>query len=177
MVTGAPATGKTTLAAQVAVRLRLPVFAHDDVRAGLAFTDAVLDVDAAQALGPRTWAAYYELIRSLALVGVSCITDAHFHRGRSEAELEPLLGAARMLLVHCVAERPVVVERVRRRRKDPDRVGWLAIGDSGVLERMESGVFEWEVHEQPLDLPIPKLVLDTTRGADVGLVEQFVAAP
>lgn len=176
LVSGGPGVGKTVLAGTLSEHLGLPVFAHDAVRAGVAATVGAHDVDTARALGPRAWGAYYGLLQHLVTVGVSLIAGAHFQRGRSESELTPLVERSRSVLVHCVAPRDVIVERVRLRRADPRRSRRFLVGDDGVLQRMESGGFEWHVHEEPMDLPVPTLVVDTSLGADSGHIEQFIAS-
>ena len=76
LITGAPGSGKTTLAAKLSSALQLPFLARDDVRRGLFFTaggwsSAPGEVPSSEA----SVEAFLSLIETTTSLGVSCIAE------------------------------------------------------------------------------------------------------
>src|SRR4051794_27100966 len=84
IVSGAPATGKTTLAPLLAERLRLPMLAKDWLRQIMyeAF-DAHTREQSRALLGPG-FKIYLGLISQLLRSGIGVVAECNFHRGVSE---------------------------------------------------------------------------------------------
>jgi predicted kinase len=161
IVSGAPGSGKTTLADRLALDLRLPVISKDALKEALA--DAIgapPDVPASMRLGIGAYAMLYLVARQLLEARIGVIIESNFRRGVSETELLPLLAWSDPGLIHCTAPPEIVQKRYAERHDrgdrhpahlDADRAGALA-------DDLSAGSFE------PLDLPIPTLVVDTTDG-------------
>jgi predicted kinase len=161
IVSGAPASGKTTLARRLASDLRLPLLARDDLKEALADAlGAPSDVPASMRLGAGAYAMLYLVAERLIEAGTGVIIESNFRRGVSETELKPLLAWSDAGLIHCKAEPEVVRTRYADRTDrgerhvahlDTDRAAALAMD-------LSEGRFE------PLNLAIPTLVVDTTDG-------------
>lgn len=161
IVSGAPAVGKTTLAAQVAGALRLPLLTRDELKEAIADTlGTPRDVAQSQRFGNAAYALLFLFTARLLDAGRGAVIESNFRRGRSEDELRPLVARADARLIHCAADAGTLTERyaLRHRRGerhpvhlDADRAGALA-------EDLAAGRFE------PLDLPCPTLVVRTDDG-------------
>lgn len=106
LVTGAPATGKTTLAARLSRALGWPLLSRDRMKELLwdalpqerraASRDLVLTAQ---------WPLFYALVGEVLDAGVSVVAEGCVHAGRAPAELTPLIARARTVLIHREAPR------------------------------------------------------------------------
>lgn len=161
LVSGAPGAGKTTLARRLSADLGLLLASKDALKEALA--DAVgppRDVTASARLGDAAYAALFALTAGTLAAGDGIVVESNFRRGRSEAELEPLVAEAAPVLIHCTAATRLVEERYVERHAqgrrhpahfDADRVAALR-------DDLRTGRFA------ALDLPVPVLVVETDDG-------------
>jgi predicted kinase len=162
IVSGAPGSGKTTLAERLSPDLRLPLLNKDALKEVLA--DAMghpADVPASMRLGDGAYAVLYQTVAALLEAGSGAIVESNFRRGVSEADLLPLVGATGgACLVHCTADPATLSARYADRFARGERHAVHLDGDrkAGLANDLAAGRFE------PLDLPIPTLVVDTTAG-------------
>jgi predicted kinase len=159
IVSGAPASGKTTLARRLADDLQLPLVAKDALKEALA--DALgppVDVAASVRLGTAAYAILYLQATELLQAERGVIVESNFRRGLSEIELQPLLGRWVACLVHCRARDDVLLaryaERFARGERHPAHLD--AERDAALRADLAAGTFE------PLELAIPSVVVDTT---------------
>lgn len=173
LVSGAPATGKTTLARLLAETLPMPRLAKDDL--WLVMADALnVRSEEERRIGlEATFAVYYLVIRQLLAARVSLIAEHNFPRGIAEADLRPCVELARTIMVHCETSRDISVRRFieRYERGERHRVTW----DAERVPRLLAGesLEPWE-RAQPLDLEIPVLRVNTTDGYEPG-IEEIIA--
>ena len=178
LVAGAPATGKTTLALHLSDTLHLPLLAKDALKEILAEDFPVQSVEQSQALGRSTFRLLYALVSQLLAADVSLVVEANFFHGMAETDLRPLLENARAVLIHCATTREVSLDRYMRRFErgerhpshlDGERITQIQDGDDKTLE-------SWKLAEPPLELDIPKLLVDTTNGytPDFGAIVAFI---
>ena len=160
LVSGAPGSGKTTLAALVARELGLPFLPKDALKERLCDGFGEVDEEGSRRLGLATYAVLHEVLTRLLDAGVGAVVESNFRRDRSEEELMPLIGRSAPRLVHCEAAPDLVVtryvERARsgtRHRVHHDRARLAAL-----QSELAAGAFE------PLRLDIPTLRVDTTDG-------------
>lgn len=169
VVSGPPASGKTTIAVPLAGALRLPLVAKDLVKEALMDSLGAEDVDQSRRLGQATFAVILALARSHLETGAGVVLEANFALGRSEPELRPLVAAAgRAVVVHCCAPREVLAERYRA------RAGHRHPGHHDRL-RLESGL-PWlgPPATEPPDLGVPCLRVDTAARWDLETIAAWV---
>jgi predicted kinase len=161
VVTGIPASGKTTLATGLSTQLGWPLFSKDVIKEALFDALGTGDVEWSQRLGR----AGHVVMHSLAATSPKVILEAHFQRGIAEPELLAL--NRRIVQVYCRCPVEVAAKRYRRRIDDPERhAGHLPEHQSDeVIERWINDV------PTPLDLPNALLIeVDTTGPVDLGPV-------
>ena len=161
IVSGAPGSGKTTLARRLAADLHLPLISRDQLKEALADAmGAPLDVPASKRLGAGSVAALYLVARQLLEARVGLILESNFKRGLSEPELRPLLACSDPVLIHCSAPDPVVQWRYQERHLRGERhaAHFDAERAADLAEELSAGSY------RPLDIGIPTLVVDTTDG-------------
>lgn len=156
LVSGAPASGKTTLALRLAQELDLPALCKDAIKERLFETLGAPDLASSRQLGAAAFAVLYAVAAQLLDARVSLVLEGNLRRGQSEAELQPLAARARVVLLHCRAAPAEVTRRYAARRRHPGHHDAIRLVD---LERdLASGTYE------PLALNVPTLRVDTTDG-------------
>jgi predicted kinase len=181
VVSGAPATGKTTLARRLSDALPLPLLARDAI--GTIVADAFgadfgQSSEHGRALLQSTIALYYAMLDQLLSAGVSVLTESTFHRGISERELRPCIAHARTILIHCPTARDVSVGRFIERREREERHPATIPRHEERIALLRAGecVGSWQRAEDPMDLDVLTLRVDTTRGyvPDFDTIVSFV---
>jgi predicted kinase len=158
IVSGAPGSGKTTLAKALADYLRVPHVPRDDVLRGLELTRGGEINRGAE--GVQT---YFNILTQLCTAGVSFVTDGTLYRGLSEKDVRTrFVPVATVVNVHARAkneyERFVARERARE--------GWSSEWVNSHLIRLKE-IYNDTV--DPLDLGVPVVEVDTTDGYDPSL--------
>jgi len=170
IVSGPPASGKSTIALPLARALGLPLVAKDVVKEALAESLGAGTLERSRELGRATYGVIFALARSHLDTGAGLVLEANFARAVSEVGLRPLVAGSRAVMVHCWAPREVLVARYRARagRRHPAHLDLL---------RLEAGP-PWldPPATEPPDLDVPCLRLDTTAPVDVGAVAAWTRA-
>ena len=160
IVSGLPASGKTTLARWLAADLRLPLFGRDDIKERLFDRLGWSDRDWSRLLGGASWELLFWAIERQAIAGRSCIAESNFYPEHDR----PRIAALRQwfclttIEVHCHAAGSVLVERYLARVADgtrhPGHVDHVTIDEH--REHLLAAT------PQPLELGGPTLLIDTT---------------
>lgn len=158
LVSGAPGSGKTTLAAEIALRLEVTHINRDDLANGLRLTVAR---GAPREIVARSIAAQFGSLELLLAMGVSLVSDGTMYAGEMEQSVRRLRDLAEVVNVHCWAEaaKTRFVERQRARgATDADFARW-----GEVLESYGDKIV------QPLDLSCRRIDVRTDEGYDPSL--------
>jgi hypothetical protein len=109
---------------------------------------------------------FYDTIAFLLTRKSSLIAELSLRRGLDEPPISALLSLCRIRNIHCVADPAIAQQRFLDRRAV--RGGTNA--DSPITAAMRDGSFDWSVF-MPLDLPLPRLLVDTSDGYAPALTE------
>lgn len=161
VVSGPPASGKTTLAPPLARELGLPLVAKDSIKDALMSVLPVPDVDASRQMGR---AAVMAMLAVAADSPVGAVIESNFYRSLARQQLSRLPG--RVVEVFCRCDREVARQRYTA------RAGTRVAGHFDRVRTIEE-LWNDEVAE-PVAGGWPLLDLDTNRPVDVGEVARFV---
>ena len=158
IVSGPPASGKTTLARPLALALGMPLLAKDAIKERIADALGPAAAKTAGAIGLAAILTLCDAARAILAAGQPVVIESFFHRGTSEPDLAPLVGMANAVLIHCTADEDTVLRRFAARIDAPDRHG--IHGDARRVDDLRAYLANGTT--DPLDLPIPRLLIDTT---------------
>ena len=162
VVTGPPASGKTSLAQALANELGLPWISKD------ALKETLYDLlGSGDELEPRLEEAARRLLLTVAeqqlASGLSAIVESNFDRDADPAPLERLWREhpTRVVQIHCGGEQTQLLERFEERVASGERHPGHADRPEEVRDDMERG--RWD----PLDLPGELIEVDLSDEPDV----------
>lgn len=166
IVGGAPGAGKTTVAGELAHRLRLALITKDDIKEALGDALGVGDRERSRQLGVAAYAVMWSVARRTLEAGAGVVLEANFYRDISERPLTELAEIADAVIVLCRAD-----PAVRRRRYEERADRHPVHTDAVILER------EWREDDtvHAIDLGVPRLIVDTTHGHDVARIVSWIA--
>ncbi|HKT71554.1 MAG TPA: AAA family ATPase [Steroidobacteraceae bacterium] len=124
IVTGLPATGKTTVAAMLAGRYGCALLAKDTIKESLLDTLSHGDVAWSRKLSDAAYAVTFSLARTFLASAVSVIVEGNF-RAEHAAPLERLVSSSlpdlRVGQILCAVDEEQRLARLRARTHDPAR--------------------------------------------------------
>ncbi len=151
IVSGAPGSGKTTLAAKVAHRLRLPHIERDTILRGIEYT-AHGSIDRSR-LGIES---YYSVLEYLIQTNISFVTDGTLYKGVSEQDIKRrLIKVAHVVNIHTRATQ----ENQRFYDREMNRSGHPSDWVKGHMQHLDD-IYDQTVN--PLDMGITVIEVDAT---------------
>jgi predicted kinase len=162
LVTGGPATGKTTLAHALARAIPCPAVCRDEIKAGIVHTDAGGKSEWGGPVSQRTFETFFATLQLLPRSGVRVLAEAAFKDSLWETDLEPLRDLADIRDVHCVVDPGIARARLERRAAEPDRTR-AAHPDEELLHALDAGTMRLTDFDG-IALVFPSLRVDTADG-------------
>ncbi len=158
IVSGPPASGKTTLARPLARALGLPLFEKDTIKERLANCLGEGQREYSRSLGLAATLMLVDIAGELLAAGQSVMLESYFQHGKAEQQLGHLTSLANSMLIHCTASRETLIERYVLRMSSQGRHAIHEVGQSADKLRAR----EAREADEPLDLPIPRLIVSTS---------------
>ena len=165
LITGHPATGKTTLSHKLAAELNLPLIGKDIIKELLADwlpkpAEEISDTDWSRRLSIATWRLLYQQTEELIRAGVTHIVEANFDPQYSDSLWQDLMGkyTFRPVQIRCEADPNTIERRYKQRITDGSRhmIHVNTIPDPHYAVSIQS-------HMGWVDIPSPRLSFDTAQ--------------
>ena len=123
LITGHPATGKTTLAHYLAKELYLPLIWKDQIKEALLETLGLSSIEWSRKLSVTAWTLLYQQVENLLQAGVSHVVESNFDpiyandcwQNRSEQS------DFQLIQVRCAVRPETLLHRYRQRIKNGSR--------------------------------------------------------
>jgi len=169
IVSGAPGSGKTTLAQDLAELFGNVLLSRD------MFKEAMMDVlpadtvEQTRAIGQAAYRIMYATTDAILATGASVILESNFGRGRGEADFARYLGTVAMIQVHCTAPDEILIERFAERAESGDR--HPGHHDQDMIPHLRQNLADGRY--DPLDLDVPLIIVDATDGFNPDADELF----
>lgn len=170
LVSGMPASGKSTLAEQLARELQVPFFTKDGIKELLFDAEDVemsqMDEETSERLGAQAMTVLYDIAQRILDANGSLLLEANFRAQLARTQIEPFLSQAIVRQVACHVPVEQVVQRFEERQSGHERHPVHAEVDDTQhlaedLERKDYG---------PIP-DLPTLLVDTSDGFDPSLAE------
>jgi predicted kinase len=170
VVSGPPASGKTTLAHALAKAIPCPAICRDEIKEGMVHAfGSDFQAGPGDQLTMRTVPVFFEVLRVLVAAGVTVVAEAAFQDARWREGIEPLSKLVQLRIVQCSVDDDVARGRLARLR--------AAHGDRspGALKALAGGSPFADFER--LSLPAPSIDVDTTDGytPDFQTIVEFAA--
>jgi predicted kinase len=120
VVTGPPASGKSTVAARLAEELPMPLVTKDGIKEALFDSLGTGDRAWSKRLGEAAWLVLFHVVEAAVEGGASLVVEGNFEHAYAEprfASLPPF----RPIQVYCSAPEGVLIERYSERADRGDR--------------------------------------------------------
>ena len=158
VVTGLPGAGKSTLAAELARRYRLPLLGKDFIKEPLLDVLGAADPSASRKLSDASFATMFRLAAEWARGGHGFILEGNFRPGEHEAPLRVAFGSVEAVQVLCRVSEAERVARLAARQADLSRHAGHRPGEQQSAAGAAIGMNRSDAF---LDLPGNRLVYDT----------------
>lgn len=159
LITGHPATGKTTLARLLAEQLSLPLLYRDAMKETLADTLGWSDDEWSLKLGAATWELLYHLVETLLRANVSQVVESNFSPKHASPRWQQLYErySPQIVQLRCEADPDIVIERFHARIVKGERhpIHRYTTDTTGYRALLEEGHIGW------IEVPGERISVDT----------------
>jgi len=171
LISGMPATGKSTLAVELADQLGWPVFTKDTFKELLFdaadHDETAFDETESERMGAQSIALLLTIADSLVGANVNVVLEGNFRADLTADQIEPFLARADVRHVYCALHPDRIVERYAKRLEQDERHPVHV--DTGDADELLAALEEKDYG--PIRLPIPTLIVNTANGFDPPLPE------
>jgi predicted kinase len=167
IVTGPPASGKTTLGRTLATRLNMPFLYKDGIKEALFDTLGWSDREWSRKLGVATYALLFHLLEMELAAGRSLVVESNFDAERDGPRFLALRDryGFRPVQICCVADGVVLLERFRSRAEANERHPGHV--ETPNIAEFEPALLRGRLDPLPLDSSL--IEVDTTDFAKVDI--------
>lgn len=167
VVSGPPASGKTTLAHALAQAVHCPAICRDEIKEGFVrgATSESFAPNRGDAANQAATAAFFDVVDLMLQRGVTLVAEAAFRHHRWAPRLTTFGKLADVRVINCVVDD--VVARQRRRERwinEPWRRRFHADPDPRALAEIDPPAVDPPGAYQPIQLNLPTLIVDTSDG-------------
>ncbi len=150
LISGLPASGKTTVGKKLAEMLKLPLYGKDDFKEIMFDTIGWEDLNWSEKIGSASLEIMYELINIEAAAGKSLIAEGNFQVEKDKERFEKLQKKYSMVVVEVMCEAPndLLAKRFKERAERGDR--HPGHRDKENMQKFEDGIEA--AHAKPLNL-------------------------
>lgn len=175
VITGPPASGKSTLAKLLAQQVHLPVLSRDELKEGYLQTLNQSHSEAGENIGIHIYESFFQIAELFVSKNISVIMEAAFQDKLWRPKLEPLLEKVDIKIIVCKTKTELIQDRfLKRAASDAGREKFH--GD----ETMNKEQFDLLTSKyQPPTLNVPTLFVDTTENYNPSIKRmiEFVSNP
>lgn len=167
VVTGTPASGKTTLAHMLAGKINCPLISRDELKEGLVNTLNLAHTQLEKSVDMHVYDTFFETINLLISKQISIIAEAAFQHKLWKPKLLELSGRADIKIIICSCSIDLVKNRFANRLlHNADRERYH--GDQSVAASKEQ-VDALIENYQPIQMNVPTLQVDTSDNYNPGI--------
>jgi predicted kinase len=167
VVTGSPASGKSTLARLLAHKINCPLIARGELKEGLINTLNLAHNQLDRSVDLHVYDTFFEAIELLISKKISIVVEAAFQDKLWKPKLLSLLQQATIKIIICKTDPALLKARFANRLSDnPDREKFH--GDESLhAEQLASMIDNY----QPVKMEVPTLQVDTKHSYDPAIEE------
>lgn len=168
VVTGRPASGKTTLAHVLAKEIKCPLLSRDELKEGYLNTIELHHNELSDVVNRDIYETFFQAIELLISKGISIIIEAAFQHKLWEPGLSHYLNKAEVRIIICTINHDIAKSRfINRVINDPGREKYHGEKLVGISRETASLIEQYET----LEMPAPTLQVDTTNEYIPGIRE------
>lgn len=167
IVNGPPASGKSTLAEQIAAGLEVPYLSKDAIKEEMYDSLGKLELKITRKLGETAMRLMYTVARKILESGNDVVIEANFYQGISEKDVSRLIAISDAVMIHCETAPETLKQRYVERAKTGERHPVHDDADKvDALEKdLDEGLYE------PLELGIPLIRVNTSDDFEPSVAE------
>lgn len=166
VITGPPASGKTTLAHHLSRRANLPLLSRDEIKEGY-ITTIGIHHNQDSSIDLHVYETFFQTIEILITQGVSIIVEAAFQHKLWQPKLLGFLNKADIKIIICTTAPQLAKTRFADRLlNEPGRKTFH--GEKPIISPNDKTALLIEQYEN-ISMEVPTLQVDTTNNYDPGI--------